>query len=191
LETKALWFEKPGPENTAATLVAARERLEALGLRDVVLASSTGKTAVAAAEAFAGTGANIMAVTLHAGLWAKYEPPNPGLVARAQSLGVKFHTATHTLLGNVGTAIREKYGGTPDTDLIAYTYYTFSQGVKVAIEVVTMAADGGLIGMDADVIGIGGSGSGADTALVVKPAYSTSIFDLKVREVICMPRTQE
>ncbi|MFQ6131206.1 MAG: hypothetical protein ACE5R4_04155 [Armatimonadota bacterium] len=191
METRALWFDEPGPANTAATLAAARERCEALGLRDVVLASTTGKTAIAAAEAFAGSGANLVAVTLHAGLWEKYDPPDPDLVARAQSLGVKFHTATHTLLGNLGTAIREKYGGTPDADLVAYTYYTLSQGFKVAVEVVAMAADGNLIGMDADVVGIGGSSYGADTAVVMRPAYSTSFFDLKVREIICMPRKQD
>jgi len=37
------------------------------------------------------------------------------------------------------------------------------------------------------VIAIGGSGTGADTALVLRPATSSHIFDLKVKEVICKP----
>mgnify|MGYP000465734709 CR=1 FL=1 len=34
MEGKVLWFERPGPENTEATLRAARKRAEELGIRD-------------------------------------------------------------------------------------------------------------------------------------------------------------
>jgi hypothetical protein len=35
---------------------------------------------------------------------------------------------------------------------------------------------------------VAGTGRGADTALVISPAFSTNFFDLKVREIIAMPR---
>jgi len=38
------------------------------------------------------------------------------------------------------------------------------------------------------VIAIAGASQGADTAIVAKPAYSTNFFDLKIREIIAMPR---
>ncbi|MDQ1352131.1 MAG: uncharacterized protein QG657_2437, partial [Acidobacteriota bacterium] len=38
-----------------------------------------------------------------------------------------------------------------------------------------------------DVISIGGTGKGADTALVIQPANSFHFFDLKVKETICKP----
>ena len=45
--------------------------------------------------------------------------------------------------------------------------------------------------MDRDVIAIAGSGRGADTAVVVKPAYSHNLFDVVVREIIAKPRSLE
>jgi len=53
-----------------------------------------------------------------------------------------------------------------------------------------MAADAGLIPVDRDVIAIGGTGTGADTALVVQPANSTRFFDITIMEIIAKPRTR-
>jgi len=35
---------------------------------------------------------------------------------------------------------------------------------------------------------IGGSGKGADTAMVIKPAHAQNYLDMKVLEIICKPR---
>jgi hypothetical protein len=181
-------FEEPGKHNTQATLEAARRRALELGVKGLVVATSTGETGLRAAEVFGGTDVRIVGVTLHAGLWKKYTAPDPAKVKQAQAKGVRFVTATHTLMGNVDSAIREKFGGLPPAELIAYTYYTFSQGMKVAVEAAVMAADAGLISDAEDVIALGGTEEGADTAIVLRPAYSTDFFALKVREVIAMPR---
>jgi hypothetical protein len=50
-----------------------------------------------------------------------------------------------------------------------------------------MAADAGLIRTDADVIAVGGTGTGADTAAVIRPANVARFFDLKVRGILCKP----
>jgi len=50
-----------------------------------------------------------------------------------------------------------------------------------------MAADAGLVRTDEDIISMGGTARGIDAALVLQPANSSSIFDLKVKEVICKP----
>ena len=188
IERKLTLFEKPGAKNTAATLAAARERAAELDIRQVVVATTTGETPRKAAEIFAGGEARIVGVTLHAGTWDKYAPPDPEIVAAAEELGVKFLTATHSLMGNVDTAIRAKFGGLPPTELIAYTLYLLGQGMKVAIEIAIMAADAGLLEMDQEAIAIAGTSSGADCAVVIQPAFSTEFFDLKIREVIAMPR---
>jgi len=185
---QTLLFEKRGRRNTRATLEAARQRAEEVGIKHLIVATSSGDTALRAAEVFAGTGVGIVGVTLHAGLWKKYTAPDRAKVKRAESRGVRFLTATHTLMGNVDSAVQEKFGGVAPAELIAYTYYTFSQGMKVAVEVAVMAADAGLISDKEDVIAVAGTGVGADTAVVLRPAYSTDFFDLKVREVIAMPR---
>ncbi|MGC7880013.1 pyruvate kinase alpha/beta domain-containing protein, partial [Desulforudis sp. 1190] len=37
-------------------------------------------------------------------------------------------------------------------------------------------------------VAVAGSGTGADTAVVLSPAHSQHFFDTKIREIICKPR---
>ncbi len=159
-----------------------------MGIKKVVLATSSGETALKAVDLLKGLDVTIIAVTLHAGTWKTYEEPDWDKVRKAEDLGVKFLTATHVFMGNIGGAIKKKFGGLPDTELMAYTLYCFSQGMKVAVEITVMAADANLISPEEEVIAIAGSDRGADTAAVIKPAYSTDFFSLKIREVIAIPR---
>jgi len=188
IRRELLLFEKAGPENTEATLQAVRRRAGDLGIEHVVLATSTGATALKALDVFEGAGIHLVGVTLSAGYWQVYEGPEAEAVENARARGADILTATHTLMGCVESAIRDKFGGVPPVELIAQTYYTFSQGMKVAVEVAMMAADAGLIPPDEDVIAAGGTNHGADTAIVLRPACSIHFFDVKVREVIAMPR---
>ncbi len=188
IRRELLLFEKAGPANTEATLSAARRRADELGIGHVVLATSSGETLLKALDAFEGTGANLVGVTLLAGYWKKYERPEEDKLDAARARGAKVLTATHALMGNVETAIREKFGGLPPVELVARTYYTFGQGMKVAVEVALGAADAGLIPAGEDVIAAGGTDRGADTAVVLRSACTINFFSLKVREVIAMPR---
>lgn len=181
-------FNHAGAVNTEKTIELAAQRCRELGIKYVVVATSTGETAIKVAEGFKDLDVEIIGVPLHAGLWEKYTAPDPGKMETAREMGVKFLVCTHALMGNVGNAIMEKFGGISLTDLIAHTYYTFSQGTKVAVEIAVMAADAGLISVEEEIISIAGSDTGADTALVIKPAYSTDFFSLKVRELIVKPR---
>jgi hypothetical protein len=65
------------------------------------------------------------------------------------------------------------------------------EGLKVAVEVAVMAADAGLIPTDREVIAVGGTGRGADTAIVLKAAHMNNFFDLEVREIIAKPRQRK
>jgi hypothetical protein len=62
------------------------------------------------------------------------------------------------------------------------------QGFKVCVEISSMALDAGLIPYGIEVITVGGTGRGADTATVVLPAHSNQFFETKVKEIICKPR---
>jgi hypothetical protein len=141
-----------------------------------------------ALDVFRGLDVDIIGVTLHAAYWPIFAAPDKEKVAAAEARGARFLTATHGLMGNVEAAIRDKFGGLPPVELIAHTYYTFSQGMKVAVEVALMAADAGLVEEGEEIIAVGGTDVGADTAVVIKAAFTTNFFDLKVREVIAMPR---
>lgn len=61
-------------------------------------------------------------------------------------------------------------------------------GTKVGVECTLMAADAGYLDMRRPVVALGGWRGGADTAMVIRPAYSHSFFDLRILEFIAMPR---
>ncbi|MGC9318871.1 MAG: pyruvate kinase alpha/beta domain-containing protein [Armatimonadota bacterium] len=177
-------FARPGPENTEATLEVAVERAGALGLGQMVVASSTGRTALEAARLFSG---QVIGVTLAAGHWQRYCPPDPELCEEAERHGARMLTCPHALLGSVDAAVSAA-GGLAAAEIVARTYYTISQGAKVAVECTLMAADAGMLNMDEEVIGIGGTNEGADTALVISPAFTNTFFDLRIREILAKPR---
>ena len=54
MEAKAVYFDNPGVENTDQTLKLARERAQQLGIKTVLVASTTGRTAVKAIDVFKG-----------------------------------------------------------------------------------------------------------------------------------------
>jgi uncharacterized protein len=62
----------------------------------------------------------------------------------------------------------------------------FGQGIKVCVEIAAMAADAGLIPAG-DVIAVGGTGRGADTAAVIAADSSNRFFNIKVREILAKP----
>lgn len=54
-----------------------------------------------------------------------------------------------------------------------------------------MAADAELIPADREIIAVGGTGRGADSAIVLKAAYMNNFFDLEVRKIIAKPRQRK
>lgn len=180
-----MYFDNPGPANTEQTLTLAFERARALGLDEVVLASTRGDTAYRAHEIFSGC--KIVVVTYHCGFNVPFQQVmNDDTRADLQARGMPVVMATHALSG-VERAVAKKHGGVYPALLIADTLRLFGQGAKVAVEISIMAADAGALS-GKDIVAIGGSGRGADTALVIKPANQSDIFDLRVREIICKPR---
>ena len=101
---------------------------------------------------------------------------------------IRVLTASHALGDGVGSAFSEKYGGKLLEEVVRDTLCRFGQGMKVCVEIVLMAADSGLIPMNDEIMSIGGTGEGADTCIVVKPAYPRTFFDLEIREILCKPR---
>lgn len=95
-------------------------------------------------------------------------------------------TATHLMAG-LNRGVRNRYGGTTYSDVVADTLRMFSQGVKVCVEIAVMALDSGLLPENEKVVVVGGTGRGADTALVVLPAHSQDFFETRILEIICKP----
>jgi hypothetical protein len=101
--------------------------------------------------------------------------------------GVELLTTTH-LMANVERAVTNQFGGLYLGGAIANSLRMFSQGTKVGVEIAVMALDAGLIPYGKPVIAVGGSGGGADTALVLVPSHANRFFETEVHEIICKPR---
>lgn len=188
MEKTILYFENEGPENTAQTLAAAAERARELGIKDVVVASTHGGTALKAAEAFEGLEVNLVAVSICESFreegWTMTETERNML----RDAGIRVLTSVHTLGDGVPSSFADKFGGKPTEEVVRETLYRFGQGMKVCVEIVLMAADAGLIAMDKEVMAIAGTGEGADTCIVVKPAYPRKFLDIEIREIVTKPR---
>jgi hypothetical protein len=188
MEVVTLVFEDAGKHNTEATLRVARERALALGIRQVVVASSHGTTAREAQALFASDGIQVIAVSICHGWESEGWTMAAETKDELQEMGVVVHTGIHALGDSVGSAFSEKYGGRVPEEIVRDTLYRFSQGMKVAVECLLMAADAGLLDMGREVIAIGGTDSGADTAIVCKPAYPRTFHELEIREILAKPR---
>lgn len=185
-EKTITYFESPGEENTDMVLALAKKRAEELGIKDIVVASTRGYTGAKASEVFKGH--NLVVVTHHTGF---REPNQQELIEENRRVietnGGRIYTGTHVFM-NVERAIRNRFGTAYPVEIIAQTLRLFCEGMKVAVEIAAMAADAGLIPVDRDVISIAGTGRGADTAIVLRPANSSRIFDIIIREIIAKPR---
>lgn len=185
MELKTVYFEHPGIETTETTLQLAKRRAEELGIHKVVVASTTGDTAVRALGILKGL--KVIVVTHVTGMREpnvqEFTEKNRQIV---ESQGGIMLTSAHAFSG-LSAAMRQKFNTSVVGDIVANTLRLFGQGIKVACEIAPMAADSGLVRTDEDVISIGGTGHGADTALVLTPALSRNFFALKVKEILCKP----
>ena len=188
MEQTVLYFEKSGPQNTAATIQAAKKRAKELGIKDIVVASTHGATALKAAEAFVVKDLNLIAVSICESFkeegWTMTKSEKKKLTDR----GIRVLTSVHALGDGVANAFAEKFGGKPTEEIVQQTLYRFCQGMKVCVEIILMASDAGLIPNDKEVIAIAGTGEGADTCIVAKPTYSRKFLELEIREIVAKPR---
>ncbi len=185
-----MYFEGKGRDYTAETAKLAVRRARELGIKNIVVASNTGFTAQAFLDELGGKGdIALSVVTHHIGFHNPGEDQmSAGMREKLAAAGCKVLTTTH-LFANIERAITGKFGGLYPGGIVSATLRCFGQGTKVCFEIVGMAIDAGMIPHDEEVVVAAGSGGGADTSLVMKPAHAKSFFDTQVLEVICKPRS--
>lgn len=185
------YFDTSGESNTDDTIRFAIERAKELKIQKIVVASTSGATALKLFEAIKDTNISLIVVT-HAvgfsepGVWEFDETIEKRLI----DAGVTIITGTHALSGLERALSRSsRVGGGSRTEAIAEAFRRiFAVGLKVAVECVLIATDQGALSPNEEVIALGGTLSGADTVCVIKPSHTASFFDLQVREIVAMPR---
>jgi len=178
MEEKIVYFEQPGIENTEMTLQLAAERAKARGIKKIVVASTRGEVAKLAAKLWAKSGVKMVVVPHQFGFMGMKFPLE--LVKDLEKQGHSVHFGTmlfHT----------DRLYGVDTPTIMANLLRTFCQGMKVCVEILMMATDGGKVDVGEQVVVVSGSGRGADTAVVAVAAASTHLADLHITEIICKP----
>ncbi len=180
-----MYFPECGPKNTEATLQLAIERAQKDGVKHIVIASTTGRTAKRAMEIAAGKGLQMVFVTHNTGFAKPGEQEFSAEIRReVEAAGGRVLTGTTALRG-IGSAIKARCGWSED-EVVRATLRIFCQGVKVGLEMAAMACDAGLV-PPLDIITVAGTGNGADTILKIHAQPSNMFFDMRVREIIAKP----
>jgi uncharacterized protein len=186
MEKSITYFEERGRHNTEQVLALVRARAAELGIRIVVVATTSGDTGMLAIDQLPGL--DVVVVTHSTGFAAPGQQEVPAdCIRHIENKGGRVLTTTHAF-GGVGRSVRRKFGTWQTEEIIAQTLKRFGQGVKVAVEIAMMAADAGLVTVQEEIISCGGTGHGLDTALVLNPANAQDFFEVEVLEVICKPR---
>lgn len=179
-----MYWETPGRENTAATVRLALAKAEEKDIGYIVVASNSGETA----KLFQPSARRVVCVTHHSGYQTPGENEMSQEVRRELTeKGFAVLTTTH-LFANVERAVTRQFGGLYVGGLIAGALRMFGQGVKVCCETAVMALDAGLIPYGEDIIAVGGTSRGADTAIIIRPAHANDFLATEIREIICKPR---
>ncbi len=189
IKKEIAYFERSGAVNTENVIEIVYQRLQEGDVRSVVVASSGGETGLKFARRMAKD-TNLVIVSSHPG---RSKPGvwdfNPDTLRELEMMGCIVIKQTHVLSG-LERSFSRKFSGVSHSEVLAECLRTlFGTGMKVAIECVVMAADGGAIPIE-KTISVGGTsaqGRGADCAIVTLPAHASNFFDLRVLEILAKP----
>jgi hypothetical protein len=156
------YFESSGPENTERTLELANQYAQQNDVKTIVMACTRGYTAGKALEICPDL--NLVAVGIERDRFPAKEVEH-------------FESAGSVIFSR---EIENDYPADMQT-----AFRRFGQGTKVAVQVVVLAVQAGLVEEGERVIGIGGSGRGADTALVMQASWGYP--DVHISEILCKP----
>jgi hypothetical protein len=184
MKEQIIYFEKAGAKNTASVLDLVKDAASAKGITKIVLASTRGDTAKAAADALQGSDLQLIVVPWQYGFGHHHklgaQPFPQNLVKELEQQGHRVHFGTmlfHT----------DKLYGSNVPGAIANALRILGQGIKVCVEILMMAADGGCLEKGEKVIAVAGTGAGADTAVIATAAPSLQMSVLRIHEILCKP----
>ena len=175
--------------NTTKTLTIAAEEAIRLGA-PMLVATTSGETAIEALRVARNKGIATEKLIIISSVYGSRGPDDNGMKDEYKTTlsdaKVRIVTAAHVLSG-AERAMSTKFRGVYPAEIIAHTLRMFSQGTKVAVEISAMALDAGAIRHGTPVVAVGGTGRGADTAVILTPAYTQDILATKIHDILCKP----
>jgi hypothetical protein len=192
MEKSIKYFDKPGKGNTDELIEIVKKKLLESDIKYVAIASVSGATAVKLADALDDCGLGDKITIVNTSHHAGFKERNSTEISlemreKLEERGIVTFVGSHALSG-VGRGISNKFGGVTPVEIIAETLRMFSQGIKVCGEISIMLADAGLIPIDEEILAVGGRGNGSDSAAIITPANMTNVFDMRIHEILAMPR---
>ena len=191
-----VYFREAGKHNTDQVAEAVVRRLAQGDIRTVVVSSTTGYTARTFADALQGRDDVTLISVAEAALireWGtEYPTLTPGTKEDLERRGVIVADKVSYVFHNSPFDYSKWQFPTPE-EIVRETLYAFGQGLKVAVEVVLIAVTMGLLEPYQDVIAVGGTHRGVDTAIVMNATYPNHIFSqdadkrLRIHEILCKP----
>ncbi|MFB6085801.1 MAG: hypothetical protein ABEJ84_03175 [Halodesulfurarchaeum sp.] len=171
---------------TESVLKRAQEYAVEQEISTVVVASTSGETGAKAASLFDATERDVVVVGHATG----YRDPNEQEIQEPYREEIERAGGSvfvgPMVFSNVGSALRDKDGFSAH-EVVADVLRLFGQGTKVALEIVLMGCDAGVVPANERVLAVAGTGSGADTVLTVQSANSRDLFDARILEVVGKP----
>jgi hypothetical protein len=189
------YFPDYGKVNTTAVRDVVRERVAEGGIEALVVASTRGETALAVARKIRPEN-DLPIICISDPPWAKYYPGiTPENRQALEELQVEIVDCVPYASHSHSVGPCKNMYGAPDVRVIIFDAFRLigGQGLKVAMEVGMMATDGGKIRPGMVIVCVGGTGTGADCAVVMKAGFSVDILSRDperrphLREILAMP----
>ncbi len=184
---ETLYFEEYKRENTEKVLEQSIKKAEELSSRTLLLPSTTGYSAEMVLDMTEGKDLNVVIVGHNYGF---KEPGKNEMEAktieRIKKSNAQLLFTTHAFSA-LEKSFSKPYGGMYPHRIIADTLRVFSQGTKVLMEDMVMAADAGMVPIHEWIVSTGGKGRGLDTSMIIKTVHSDEFFKAKIKETICFP----
>jgi hypothetical protein len=189
-----IYFESPGFQNTDSVIEVTKERLKMKDVIAVIVPMTTGRTL----EKFVnrlGEEAKIVSISEDEVMKAckRIAYPDKGVLGKLiqNRLGEPSDNEVNLRRDIFDITFLPLSGDS--WKLIAETLYIFGQGMKVAIEIAVAAVEIEKIRPLKKVISVGGTGEGADTAVVLRTSTQKLSFAgkpeerLTIQEILAMP----
>jgi hypothetical protein len=194
-ESKTYYYRFKGEVNTRHVLEVAIKRAVELGLRKIIVASETGRSAVEALRLVKKHNLGLIVVT---------HPPDKTVGPKGDiPIGLRrpIYAKLLKCLEEGGATIIQgtrpfvsasrSFGwdkALPEAIIDSLLGGVFGQGIKIAIEASLMAADAGVVNKGDTVISLGGSYKGLDAAIVAKTTYTYYFLkEYELHEIIAKP----